>query len=90
MTTYEYDAAENLAYFEGRDDGRIEGADMLLEAMSPDVRRLVEFDAKFRLGSVMRQAAEKKAVINTFANMLLAHAGNQAEFETSCPDWGEW
>jgi hypothetical protein len=55
---------------EGRRIGREEGAEALLAGMSPDVRRLVEFDAKFRLGSVIRQAAEKKAVINTFANML--------------------
>lgn len=84
------DEAENTAYFEGRDDGRIEGADMLLADMSPDVRKLVEFDAKFRLNSVIRQAAEKKAVINTFANMLLVHANSQAEFDSFCPDWGAW
>lgn len=66
------------------------GAEKLLAAMSPDVRKLVEFDARFRLNSVMRQAGEKKAVINTFANMLLVHANERQELESFCPDWGAW
>jgi hypothetical protein len=80
--------AENAAYYEGRDDGRREGAEELLAGMSPDVRKLV--DAKFRLNSVIRQAAEKKAVINTFANMLRAHADARQEFEEFRPEWGTW
>jgi hypothetical protein len=75
---------------EGRAIGRREGAEELLEAMSPDVRKLVEFDAKFRLNSVIRQAAEKKAVINTFANMLRVHADAQQVFEEIRPEWGSW
>ncbi|MFT4064244.1 hypothetical protein [Paraburkholderia sp.] len=66
------------------------GAEKLLEGMSPDVRKLVEFDAKFRLGSVIRQAAQKKAVINTFANMLRAHADSKQAFEEIRPEWGSW
>jgi proline dehydrogenase len=69
---------------------REKGAEALLAAMSPDVRKLVEFDARFRLNSVMRQAGEKKAVINTFANMLLVHANERQELESFCPDWGAW
>lgn len=79
---FEYDA--------GHEDGRQDGAEHLLQLMSPDVRKLVEFDAKFRLGSVIRQAAEKKAVINTFANMLATHAASQAYIEEIRPEWGSW
>lgn len=82
--------AINDAYDAGCIVGARDGADSLLAAMSPDVRKLVEFDAKFRLGSVIRQAAEKKAVINTFANMLRAHTDAQQAFEEIRPEWGSW
>lgn len=74
----------------GYHEGRADGAEALLAGMSPDVRKLVEFDAKFRLGSVIRQAAEKKAVINTFANMLRVHADAEQAFEEIRPEWGSW
>jgi len=85
--------AENAAYFEGRDDGRAEAAEELLAAMSPDVRRLVEYDARFRLTSVLRQAAaqesNKRYVQSIFALQVQALATLKT-VDATRPEWGSW
>lgn len=65
-------------------------AEALLAGMSPDVRRLVEYDAKFRLHSVTKQVLEQESrkliARATFAGQLRALAARQE----ARPDWGAW
>jgi hypothetical protein len=72
---------------------REEGAAALLEAMSPDVRALVEYDTKFRLHSVIKQAADQQQIRRYLQSIFALQVQALAEAKTvdeRRPEWGTW